>query len=264
MADSKRARKKEHRDAARAAQAAALRRRTLARLVGVAVVLAVVIFLAFAGDGGDDGAPTGADASPSPTPAEPACGGDSPPRAEPQQYESPPEMTIDESVDYAAVVSTSCGDIEMDLLEQTAPVAVNNFIFLAQEGFYDGLIWHRVEQNSVIQTGDPNGQNGEEPDGPGYTIDEEPPKSKDAYVYGVVGMANAGPGTTGSQWFIVTHEDGSAGFPPDYTIFAEVAKTSYETLTSIETLPTIGGNDPVEAVKPVNPIYIESIEIIER
>jgi peptidylprolyl isomerase len=149
------------------------------------------------------------------------------------------------------------------LLEDSAPISVNNFVFLAREGFYDGLIWHRVEGDSVIQTGDPNGQNGVEPDGPGYAIDDEPPTKASEYVYGVVGMANSGPNTGGSQFFIVVHKGGPAGFPPNYSIFGEVAESSYEALEAIRKLPTKGGNDPVEAVKPIVPVYIESIDIVE-
>lgn len=211
-----------------------------------------------------------------------ACDADAPEEANPQEYgEAPAPLDPASSPDYRAVITTSCGDIEIDLLEQEAPASVANFIFLAQEGFYDGLLWHRVERNSVLQTGDPNGQNGVEPDGPGYVIPDEFPERSSAYTYGVVGMANAGPGTTGSQFFIVVHdpdktcdqrgrpkgEQGThhcpAGFQPLYNIFGTVSEASYETLERIAALETRGGNDPVEAVKPVQNIYIESIQILE-
>ncbi|MFP5298738.1 MAG: peptidylprolyl isomerase, partial [Actinomycetota bacterium] len=205
-----------------------------------------------------------------------------PEEADPQQYDSSPTLELEPGVDYRAVIETSCGTIEMDLLEEEAPASVANFVFLAGEGFYNGLLWHRVERNSVIQTGDPDGQNGTPPDGPGYFIPDEFPERDNEYIYGVVGMANAGPGTTGSQFFIVIHDpdkscDGKgrpqkagtpgthhcpAGFQPLYNIFGRVSESSYETLERIAAQETQGGNNPVEAVKPVANIYINSIQIL--
>lgn len=218
-----------------------------------------------------------------PLPEEPgtrtACDADTPEPADPQQYDTPPEGTIPEGTQLTAVIETSCGTIEMALLPDRAPRSVAAFVFLAQEGFYDGLLWHRVERNSVLQTGDPNGQNGEPPDGPGFTIEDEFPDRSSDYTYGVVGLANAGPGTSGSQFFIVVHDPDKscdrkgrpqgnthhcpAGFQPFYSIFAEVDEASYETLERIAALETRGGNEPVEAVKPIENVYIESIEIVE-
>lgn len=284
MATEKRARKKAARDALLEAQAAEARRRKYARLGGVGLVIALVVGLALASGGEDNGGQPN-DAAGDAQSEEVACGGEKPAEPTSQQYDSPPEPEVEPGVDYGAVIRTSCGDIELDLLEDKAPASVANFVFLAEEGFYNGLIWHRVEQNAVIQTGDPNGQNGEEPDGPGYSIPDEFPERGSEYVFGTVGMANAGPGTTGSQFFVVVHdpkkscnakgellkgeaakdpERGSycpAGYQPLYSIFAEVDPESFETLLTIAKEPTRAGNDPVEAVKPVDPIYIESIEI---
>ncbi len=268
----KRMRKKDARDAALAQRRAELRRRTIARLIGVGVVLAIVIGFAFFS--GDDDSDPAADETPEPTSQDiAACGAQPPPATEPQQYDSPPDLTLPEGVDYRAVVHTSCGDIEMDLLEESAPKAVANFVFLAQEGYFDGLIFHRVEANAVIQTGDPNGFNGQPPDGPGYSIEEEPPRNSQAYVYGVAGMANTGqPNSTGSQWFIVTHKGGPAGYDPLYSVFAvvdgsedeAVTTPSEETLDEIDSQETdVSNPDPAEAVKPLVPVYIESIEITE-
>jgi cyclophilin family peptidyl-prolyl cis-trans isomerase len=280
--DDKRARKRAAREEAQREYEAQLRRRRNARVALIVVVLLVVVGAAFlTGDdkGGSERAQDpAAEATPEPTAgpeeqteayaddAEIACDGPEPPEANPQQYEEAPPLELEQGVDYSAVVSTSCGDIEMDLLEKKAPQTVANFIFLAQEGFFDGLIWHRVERSSVIQTGDPNGLNGVPPDGPGYTIPDEFPEKATEYVYGTVGQANAGPGSGGSQWFIVTHdpEGGSpAGFQPLYSIFGEVDEGSYEVLEEIGRQETRGGNDPAQAVMPVRPIYINSIEIIE-
>jgi cyclophilin family peptidyl-prolyl cis-trans isomerase len=264
----KRARKKEFRDQRAVEYAAAERRRRLATFIAVAVAVIALLAIAIGsgfvgGDEADDTPAAQDDTEPVAQPTgDVACGGEDPPAAEPQQYPEPPEDQLENGVDYRAVVHTSCGELEMDLLEKKAPATVSNFIFLAREGFYDGLWWHRVERKTVIQTGDPNGT-GEEPNGPGYAIEDEPPKESSEYVYGVVGMANAGPGTAGSQWFVVTKKDGPAGYQPLYAIFGTVDEGSYGTLEKIDKLPTKGGNDPVQAVMPQNPVFIESIEILE-
>ena len=285
MATDKRARKKEARDLALAQREAALRRRRTIRMAFLGGLVLLIVGLVMFSGRDDAGTPTetaGQDEF-----ATSKCEKLDVPEAKPKRYDSQPEFPpLEEGVDYSAVVQTTCGDIEMDLLEEKAPHSVQNFIFLSEEGFYDGLLWHRVESNSVIQTGDPDGQNGSGVDDPGYAIDDEFPAAAREYTYGVVGMANSGPGTTGSQWFIVVHDpEGScdkrgrpldpeqaeeerfpcpAGFQPLYNIFARVSPDSYETLQNISSAPTRGGNDPVEAVKPVDSIYITDVEIIEN
>ncbi|HEU4481010.1 MAG TPA: peptidylprolyl isomerase [Actinomycetota bacterium] len=262
MAGEKRERKRTNRDAAATRYAEELRRRRLARSAAVGLVIALVVGLAIftPRDDDDDEADPAAGRN-----EEVACPAEDVPEADPQQYDAPPDLTLPEGVDYSATIRTTCGDITVDLLEE-AEATVANFIFLAEEGFYDGLTFHRVEANAVIQTGDPNGQNGEEPDGPGYSIPDEFPEKAAEYVYGVMGLANAGPGTGGSQVFFVVHdrEGGApAGYPPTFSIFGEVDSGSYDVLDEIANTETKGGNDPVEAVKPVDPIYITSIEINE-
>ena len=283
-APDKRARKKQHRDEIRAAQQAALARRRNMRLLGAMLVLAVLIGGSIFFSQDDDAQPgasapgAGAEAEPE---AEAACGAEAPPKADPKTEYKEPEEVLEEGVDYTATIHTSCGEIVIDLLEETTPESVNNFIFLAQEGYYDGNIWHRVEQNSVIQAGDPNGQNGVPPDGPGYTIKDELPEKSNQYVYGVVGMANAGPNTGGSQFFIVIQKNRPAGYQPFYSIFGEVIEGStaaspeeigcnvegeglIPTLEAIGCQPTnTGAAEATEAVKPIVPVYIETIEINE-
>jgi peptidylprolyl isomerase len=280
-AQEKRARKKEHRDAVMAARMAALRRRRNIRLGGALVVVAALVGLAIFNSGKDEpktpagGSPTSVptggptDGAATPPPADvAACGAKPPPAAKPKTDYKKPDQVMKPGVDYGAVINTSCGPIEIDLLEKDTPENVNNFIFLAKEGFYDGLIWHRVEQNSVLQTGDPNGINGTEPDGPGYSIKDELPEKSKEYVYGVVGMANAGPDTGGSQFFIVIHKNSPAGYQPFYSIFGRVIGTEdgspVDVLEKMGAVPTNTGAPPPEDVKPVQPIYIESIEITER
>ena len=281
----KRARKKQHRDEIRAAQQAALQRRRNMRLLGAMLVLAVLIggAIVFSRDDAPEPVATEEpkDAATAPEGAEAACGAEAPPEADPKTNYKKPERVMEEGVDYTATIRTSCGDIVIDLLEEETPESVNNFIFLAQEGYYDGNIWHRVEQNSVIQAGDPNGQNGVPPDGPGYTIKDELPEKSNQYVYGVVGMANAGPNTGGSQFFIVIQKNRPAGYQPFYSIFGKVIEGSTEatpeeigcnvdgeglvpTLEAIGCQPTnTGAAEATEAVKPISPIFIETIEINE-
>ena len=289
MATEKRARKKEARDVALAQREAALkRRRTIRTALLGGLILLIVGLVMFSGRDGDE---SSTEAGGRDNPAESKCETIDPPESNPQQYDSKPDFPpLAEGVDYSVIVHTTCGEIAMDLLEEEAPESVQNFIFLANEDFFDGLLWHRVESNSVIQTGDPDGQNGSSAeggvDGPGYSIADEFPDKALEYTYGVAGMANSGPGTTGSPWFIVVHDpDGScddkgrpleadeaeaegvpcpAGFQPLYNIFAEVSPDSYETLQNLASAPTRGGNDAVEAVKPVDPIYITDVEVIEN
>jgi cyclophilin family peptidyl-prolyl cis-trans isomerase len=259
---AKRARKKQHRDAIAAQRAAALRRRRAIRTGVIVVAVGGIVALALISGRDEPGASNGGGRGNQSGPAA-ACGADAPEASEPRQYERPEEVT-EQSVDYGALVSTSCGDFTVDLLEDQAPKTVNNFVFLAREGFYDGLTFHRVERNAVIQGGDPQGDG---TGGPGYSIPDELPDSPDDYTYGVVGMANSGPDTGGSQFFVVVKPQGSAGYRPDYSIFGQVDpndETSTETLDRISTRETRGGNDPSVATQPVVPIYLESVEITEN
>jgi peptidyl-prolyl cis-trans isomerase B (cyclophilin B) len=115
-----------------------------------------------------------------------------------RQYDSPPPMTIDADGRYAAVLKTDRGDVTIRLMPEVAPVTVNNFIFLAREGFYDGCTFHRVIPGFVAQGGDPTGTGR---GGPGYRFPDE--LTPTPFAQGIVGMANAGPGTNGSQFYIM-------------------------------------------------------------
>jgi cyclophilin family peptidyl-prolyl cis-trans isomerase len=124
-------------------------------------------------------------------------------------------MTIDASRHYTATIDTEKGKIVLDLDPNLAPNTVNNFVFLAQQGFYDGLKWHRVVPGFVIQGGDPLGTGA---GGPGYKFADEPVKGE--YTEGCVAMANAGPNTNGSQFFICIADDRS--LPKQYNLFGHV------------------------------------------
>jgi len=118
-----------------------------------------------------------------------------------KQYTSPPEMQIDPKKQYTATIATNRGDIVLALDAQHAPKTVNNFVFLAGEGFYDGVTFHRVIRDFMIQGGDPTGTGS---GGPGYRFEDEVRNNPLKHETGVISMANAGPNTNGSQFFI-TH-----------------------------------------------------------
>ena len=260
-------------------RSAEFRRRRFIRTVAIVCVVALTGGLALALSGGEakpDSKPT---ESPSPTAAA-ACGADAPAGGEPKRYDAAPEMTLEDGTDYFAVVDTSCGAITIDLLEKEAPVSVNNFVFLAREGFYDGLPFYRVERNSLVETGDPQPDpiptSASPPDlednldDPGYTIPDELPKSNEVYTYGTVAMVNEGPNTSGSRFFIVVHDPDpekgfeKAGFRPDYSVFGRIDPDdadSVETLQKIATVETMVGDDPRISTRPVVPVFVNSVEI---
>jgi cyclophilin family peptidyl-prolyl cis-trans isomerase len=165
-----------------------------------------------------------------------------------QTWRQAPAMEIDPKARYTATIKTSEGTITIDLLPQDAPKTVNNFVFLARQGYYDGVIFHRVIDGFMIQTGDPTGTGR---GGPGYTFADEPVKRR--YTRGIVAMANAGPNTNGSQFFIVQGRD--VGLPPSYTIFGQVTD-GMDVVDTIAKAPTQPGG---EGSRPVNPPRIESI-----
>jgi peptidyl-prolyl cis-trans isomerase B (cyclophilin B) len=117
------------------------------------------------------------------------------------QWDSPPKMQIDPSKTYRATIKTNRGTIELELYPKHAPKTVNNFVSLANQGFYDGLSFHRVISNFMIQGGDPTGTG---TGGPGYRFEDEIRENPLTHEKGVISMANAGPNTNGSQFFI-TH-----------------------------------------------------------
>ena len=159
-------------------------------------------------------------------------------------------MTIDPEKLYLAFVKTNKGDMTLELFPKEAPITVNNFVFLARQGFYDGVVFHRVIADFMIQGGDPTGTGR---GGPGYRFQDEQ-VTRD-YLRGTLAMANAGPDTNGSQFFII-HKD--FALPKSYNIFGQVTK-GLEVLDAIATTAVGGpqGSDPLE------PQVIVSIRIQE-
>ena len=144
-------------------------------------------------------------------------------RVNTQKYSAAPAMTINTNDLYSATVDTTAGTFEMALDAKSAPITVNNFVFLADKGYYHCVIFHRVIPGFMDQTGDPTGTG---TGGPGYTItDENPPKAANAadqYPVGSVAMANTGaPNSGGSQWFIVTGSQGES-LPNSYALFGRI------------------------------------------
>ena len=134
-----------------------------------------------------------------------------------KQWDSKPDMQIDAGKVYQCVVETNHGNIELDLFSEHAPVTVNNFVFLAREGYYDGITFHRVIPNFMVQGGDPTGSGS---GGPGYRFEDEFDNNPLRHETGVISMANSGPATNGSQFFIThgpqQHLDGR------HTVFGKV------------------------------------------
>jgi cyclophilin family peptidyl-prolyl cis-trans isomerase len=157
-------------------------------------------------------------------------------------------MVIDPAKSYTATMETTAGTMVLELFPQEAPLAVNNFVFLANDHFYDGVIFHRVIRGFMIQGGDPTGTGR---GGPGYRFPDEPVQRP--YSRGTLAMANAGPNTNGSQFFIM-HAD--YPLPPNYTIFGQLIEGE-DVLDKIATAPT-GPQD-----RPLNPVEIQSVRILE-
>lgn len=161
--------------------------------------------------------------------------------------------TNKEQITYIATLHTSEGDIEITFNNNETPKTVENFVTLAKKNFYDNTIFHRVIKGFMIQGGDPDGDG---TGGPGYTFDDEPFTGK--YTRGAVAMANRGPNTNGSQFFIM-HAD--YPLPPNYTIFGRVTK-GMDVVDAIATAEVI--LDGLKNSKPVSPVKIKSIAIVEK
>jgi peptidylprolyl isomerase len=166
-------------------------------------------------------------------------------------FSGPPPMCIDPSKTYTAQMATSLGTLEIDLDAAKAPNTVNNFVFLARYHYYDGLVFHRIIKGFMCQGGCPEGSGR---GGPGYKFSDELPAAGD-YKVGSLAMANAGPNTNGSQFFIVTGESG-VGLPPDYALFGQVS-AGLDVAETMQTVSTAPGD------RPNDDVVIESITITE-
>ena len=175
-------------------------------------------------------------------------------------FENPPPMCIDPGASYTAIMATDFGDITIALDPVAAPQTVNNFVVLARYGYYQDVPFHRIIPEFVIQGGDAVG--GGNPDSPtlgggnpGYAVDDELPE-EGSYVVGSLAMANSGPNTNGSQFFIITGDNGAA-LPPLYSLFGQVT----DGMSIVEELNTIGTEG---AGVPTEVVNIQSVTIIEE
>ena len=169
-------------------------------------------------------------------------------------YDSMPEMNIDISKKYSAVIKTSMGDMSIEFFTEDAPLTVNNFINLSRDGYYDNVIFHRVISGFMIQGGDPSGTgHGEMGKFPGYKFEDELNNQR-SYDKGILAMANAGPDTNGSQFFIM-HVN--YPLPYQYTIFGFVTD-------GLEVIDKIASVETGDGDKPVNDVVIETVEVKEN
>jgi cyclophilin family peptidyl-prolyl cis-trans isomerase len=169
----------------------------------------------------------------------------------PKQWKTPPEMQIDPKKKYKARMETDKGVMVIELFADKAPKTVNNFVFLSREGFYDGLIFHRVLNNFMAQGGDPTGTGS---GGPGYKFGDEFHPSLKHDKAGMLSMANAGPGTNGSQFFI-THVP-TPWLDNKHSIFGQVVE-------GMDVLMAIPARDPSRRDAPavkINKVTIEESE----
>ncbi|MBI2851146.1 MAG: peptidylprolyl isomerase [Chloroflexi bacterium] len=163
-------------------------------------------------------------------------------------------MTIDQNKEYTATIKTNYGDIVVQLLPKEAPLAVNNFVFLSRQGYYNGVKFHRIIKGFMMQGGDPTGTGA---GGPGYKFADEPVTRN--YVAGTLAMANAGPNTNGSQFFIML-----ADYPlqKNYTIFG-LTTAGLDVVKKIGEVPVTRSQSGEPSVPTVD-VHINSVTIQEK
>jgi cyclophilin family peptidyl-prolyl cis-trans isomerase len=225
------------------------------RLPILVCMLAVVLTASGCGQKYSNNSGQNAAATPKPTAVQSAS-----PSSSPKSWPTAPAMQIDPKKHYTADVKTSKGSFTIDLIADKAPKTVNNFVFLAKAKFFEGITFHRIIQTFMIQTGDPLGTGA---GGPGYKFaDELPPAAP--YSPGIVAMANAGPNTNGSQFFICTGPD-SAGLNqiPNYTVFGKIS-AGMDTVQAIAATPVQKNPNTGETSMPTEKVIIESVTITEK
>ncbi len=191
------------------------------------------------------------------TPVDPECPPEDGSDTRVVQFTSAPPMCIDDTATYEAVFDTSEGSFTIEMDAATAPATVNNFVFLARYHYYDGVAFHRIIPGFVVQGGDAVGDligGGPGTGGPGYSFADELPE-EGAYQIGSVAMANSGPDTNGSQFFIITGDNG-ASLPPQYSLFGTVTSG----MDTVEALESLGTDSGAPTTVPV----INSVTISEK
>jgi cyclophilin family peptidyl-prolyl cis-trans isomerase len=253
----RRQRQKEQRAQKRQAQRKQEQRRELGRRITTGLVLAILVigFLwVVNSDFGGDSLPRGYQGfRDQPT----ACGAAQPPPFQSMSFSAPePQSDITAGSRVTATMVTSCGTIVLELDPASYPETVNSFVFLSRQGFYNGQVFHRVIPELWAQGGDPNADG---TGGPGYVIADERPPADFTYERGIVAMANRGARSTGSQFFMITGDDGRF-FTNTFNVLGRIT-SGEDVLSRIEAVPrrrTPGSN---EASLPTETIYIETITI---
>ena len=251
----------------------ARRRRALLTYGTLGLVLVVAAVAGGLWLTGDDDTPAGAAATTAATattaafddaragaptaPAQVACGGKIPPKVDHPSFAKPPTTKVDPDKTYLATFQTSCGDFTVKLDPRKAPITTANFVFLAGKHFYDSTWFHRIVPGgaagiAVIQGGDPEGTGG---GGPGYTIKDELPSSPAAYKKYSVAMANGGPNSGGSQFFI-NFADNAKGLQPNYSVFGQVVE-GQAVVDKIAQVPVGGQNGDT----PTQSVWIEKLTV---
>ena len=274
----------------RTAEREALRRKQRQQTMFTVIVIAIIVGIGAAlvaitvneerdlADSASENPSAGpSDASEPPDDRPVACGAEAPANADAEKptFEKP-EQVLEDGTDYGAVITTSCGKITVDLDEEGAPETVNSFVFLSQEGFFDGLqIFRNATGIGALQTG--SGTNEASWD-VGYTIkDELESAKKDGYPPGTLAMANAGPDSAGSQFFFVYNESFDEAFADNraYAVFGTADAKGIKVLSEIGAIPvteieqptpmpTDAGIPPQTSEDPSEITYIESIKITEQ
>ena len=169
-------------------------------------------------------------------------------------YDKQPEMNLNSDSTYSAVIKTNLGEMSVEFFTDDAPLTVNNFVTLSKDGYYDNVIFHRVISGFMIQGGDPSGTgHGDYGKFPGYEFEDELNNQR-PYEKGILAMANRGPNTNGSQFFIM-HAD--YPLPYSYTIFGKVTE-------GLEVIDKIASVETDSADKPTDDIIINTVEIVEN
>jgi peptidyl-prolyl cis-trans isomerase B (cyclophilin B) len=255
---SKRERQRQNREARREYEERLTRRRKTWRAVRTFAIIAVPILvvgiiLSVASGGSDDSTKKSAAND---------CANVKTPPAKNVSFPAPPPQTLDPTQVQQATIDTTCGTIEMTLLSQAYPVSANNFVFLAQQGFYDDLAVVRAAKGFVVQAGSPTQSND---GGPGYTVQGELPATQPgqpAYPKGTVAWAKTGSepaGTIGSQFFIVTGD--ASQLPPDYAVLGTVTK-GLDVAQRIEKLAPASGDGPLTRPVVMKKVTITPQEIV--
>ena len=216
------------------------------------ILLAAALFLAGCGGGSDEASSGDTSATTTTTVSE--CEDIDTPDARNPEPATAPSEPLNPSKTYTLTFDTSCGSFTVTLDQKLAPRTAASLVALANDGYFDDTIFHRVVSGFVIQGGDPTQSGG---GGPGYSTVDVPP-SDAKYTKGVVAMAKSqveAPGTSGSQFFVVTGDD--AGLPPDYAIVGNVTD-GMDTVERIDALGPPGGDGP-----PTKPIVINSVTVTE-